>query len=320
MSVAGEETDRKVDPQLAVSDDADSAPEGAGAPGPARSWITMLPLVPGLVFLLLFLVFPVGLSVYYSLQPNSLLPPGSNAVTLANYVYLARRGVYVEAFLRTLRLSCYVVLGSLLIGYPTALVLRRLYTRLGSTLILGLSFPILAGPLVVVLGWMLLLPKGGPVNHTLMALGLVRQPIQFIGTEKVVVIALIQFTLAFVVLNIFNSLLRIDPALVEAASSLGANPLRAFWHVTWPLSLPGVFSGSILAFSLAVAAFIAPHYLGGDTLLVATTLIAQFMLTAFNWELASTAAVLLIVISLAAIFIYYKAVTRVIERSFGLHE
>jgi len=279
----------------------------------------ILPLIPGLVFLLLFLVLPFCLSVYTSLRPNPLLPPGSH-VGLANYSYLAHRGVYVETFVRTLRLSIFVVLGSLLIGYPTALVLRRLHARFGSTLILGLSFPILAGPLVVVLGWMLLLPRGGPINNLMMTLGFISHPIQFIGTETAVVLALTQFVLAFVVLNIFNSMLRIDPSLIEAANSLGASPLRAFWHVTWPLSIPGVFSASVLAFSLAVAAFIAPHYLGGDTLLVATTLVAQFLLTAFNWELASTAAVLLVIMSLAIIFVFNRTITRVIERGFGLYE
>jgi putative spermidine/putrescine transport system permease protein len=166
---------------------------------------------------------------------------------------------------------------------------------------------------------MLLLPKGGPVNSVLLRLGLIDAPVQFIATETAVVLALVQFTLAFVVLNIFNSLMRIDPALVEAASSLGADPLRAFRHVTWPLSLPGVVAGSILAFSLAVSAFIAPHYLGGDTLLVATTLIAQFMLTAFNWELASTSAVMLIAGSFLIMFVYNRLVTGVIDRHFGQH-
>ncbi len=234
-------------------------------------------------------------------------------------MYLAQHGVYVDVFVRTFRLAAYVVMGSLLLGYPAALALRHLHTRLGSTLILGLSFPILAGPLVIVMGWMLLLPKNGPVNHLLLGLGLIHQPMQFIGTETAIVIALVQFTLAFVVLNILGSLLRIDPALIEAAGSLGANPSRAFWHVTWPLSLPGVFSASILAFALAAGAFMAPYYLGGDTQLVATTLVTQFMLTAFNWELASATAVVLVAMSLVMIFIYSKTVTRVIERRFGLH-
>ncbi len=285
----------------------------------SQGWRVPIQLGPGVFFLLAFMALPLGLTAYYSLQPNSLLPPGNHSAGLANYAYLTGRAVYMDAFLRTLRLSLYVVIGSLLLGYPTAVVLRRLYARLGSTLILGLSFPILAGPLVVVLGWMLLLPKGGPVNQTLLRLGFIGQPIQFIGTDLAIVIALVQFTLAFVVLNVFNSLVQIDPALVEAASSLGGSPARVFRHVTWPLSLPGVFSATIVAFSLAVSAFVAPHYLGGATRLVVTTLIAQFMLTAFNWELASTAAVLLVVAALAVIYLYNRAVVQVIERRFGLH-
>jgi ABC-type spermidine/putrescine transport system permease subunit I len=266
------------------------------------------------------MVVPLAITVAHSLHPNALLPPGQTAVGVGNYVYLVQRRVYVDAFARTLRLATYVVVAALLLGYPTALILRRLHARFGSTLILALSFPILAGPLVVVMGWMLLLPRGGLVNTALVRLGLVAQPIQFIGTEVAVVVALVQYTLAFVVLNIFNSLVRIDTALLEAAGSLGADPIRTFRYVTWPLSLPGVVSGSLIAFTLAVSAFVAPHYLGGETIPVVTTLIAQFMFGTFNWELASTAAVLLVLITVSMVGGYNRAVGRVIERRFGLHE
>jgi putative spermidine/putrescine transport system permease protein len=278
----------------------------------------VLLLAPGLVFLSIFLVIPLTLSLWYSLHPDRLAGGGGAALSLANYAYLLRHGIYVDAFARTLRLAGYVVISSLLIGYPAALVLRRLHGRMGSTLILALSFPILAGPVVIVMGWMLLLPRSGPVGHLLVALGLVRQPPQLIGTEAAVELALVQFTLAFVVLHIFNSLMRLDRSLVEAAGSLGADPIRAFWHVTWPLSLPGVFSASILAFALTLGAFMAPYYLGGDTQLVATTLVAQFMLTAFSWGLSSTAAILLVVMALVMMFAYHRTVIRMVERRFGL--
>jgi putative spermidine/putrescine transport system permease protein len=302
---------------LDASDILEEPPQAGRAGGRQRE---ALLLVPGLVFLFFFLIIPLTLSLWYSLHPDRLVGAGRASLGLANYAYLLRHGVYVDAFVRTLRLACYVVSASLLIGYPTALVLRRLHGRVGSTLILALSFPILAGPVVIVMGWMLLLPKSGPIDHLLVTLGLVRQPLQLIGTETAVAVALVQFTLAFVVLNIFNSLTRIERPLVEAASSLGANPLRAFWHVTWPLSLPGVFSASILAFALTLGAFMAPYYLGGDTQLVATTLVAQFMLTAFSWELSSTAAILLVVVALVIMFAYSRTIVRVIERSFGLRQ
>jgi putative spermidine/putrescine transport system permease protein len=285
---------------------------------PLDIWRGLVQLAPGFLFLVIFMVLPLGITVLYSLQPNILLQPESHS-PLANYVYVMKQGVYLDAFLRTFRLSIYVVLASFLLGYPTAVLLRRVRARLASTLILGLSFPILAGPLVVVLGWMLLLPKGGPINSLLVSAGLLSQPIQFIGTDMAVIIAMVQFTLAFVVLNIYNSLTQIDPAIVEAANSLGAGPLRAFWYVTWPLSLPGVLSGTLVAFSLAISAFVAPYYLGGATRLVATTLIGQFILAAFNWELASATAVLLVVMAFVLIYGYNKAVVRVIERRFGLY-
>jgi putative spermidine/putrescine transport system permease protein len=308
-------------PSPARAGEALGAPETAAEPSAGRArggGRDALLLAPGLVLLCCFLIVPLLLSFWYSLHPDRLAAAGRTSLGLANYAYLLRHGIYVDAFVRTFRLAAEVVVASLLVGYPTALVLRRLHGSLGSTLILALSFPILAGPVVIVMGWMLLLPKSGPVDHVLVALGLVRRPPQLIGTETAVAVALVQFTLAFVVLNIFNSLMRIERSLVEAAGSLGANPLRAFWHVTWPLSLPGVFSASILAFALTLGAFMAPYYLGGDTQLVATTLVAQFMLTAFSWGLSSTAAILLVAMALVVMFTYNRTLVRVIERRFGL--
>ena len=288
--------------------------------GWSAGWWTALALTPAVVFLTLFMVIPLLLMFTQSLHPTKLIGEGSRSIGLANYLYLAQRSVYVEAFVRTFHLALYAVVGAVLLGYPTALVLRQLHERAGSTLVLGLTFPILAGPLVVVLGWMLLLPKTGPVNHILVSLGVVSSPIQLIGTETAVVIALVQFSLSFVVLNILNSLLRIDPTLTEAASSLGANPLRTFWHITWPLSLPGVLAGAIIAFGLAVSAFVAPQYLGGDTLLVATTLIGQFILTRLNWELASATGLVLVIISIGAIFVFNKVVVGIVEKNLNVNQ
>ncbi|MCL4458902.1 MAG: ABC transporter permease [Chloroflexi bacterium] len=278
-------------------------------------WEVILPLIPALFFFLLFLILPLIATFRLSLEPNVLVQ--SKETGFGNYIYYFQKEFYINVLWRTLRISVLTVFFALLIGYPLAYILKNLSAHLGSTLILGLSFPILGGPLIVVLGWMILLANGGPLNEMLMSIGLLEGPLELLSTEKAVVISLVQFTLSFVVLNIFNALIRIDPALTEAASSLGANNVRAFIHITWPLSLPGVLSATLIAFSLSMSAFVSPHYLGGDANLVVTTLITQFMLSTFNWQMASTAAVILLVIALVIMFFYNKVVSQAIKGGSG---
>ena len=229
---------------------------------------------PAILFLGLFLVLPLAIILYHSLRASPVLMQPDGYMGLANYVYIAGTKFYVGVILRTLRICAVVVVFTLLLSYPTALVFRR-YARLaGGTSILILSFPMLAGPLVVVLGWMILLADGGPINDWLIALGITDSPIEIMRSETAIVIALVQFTICR--LRCSTSSTRC-PRLSGSSSKrprASAQPaLRRFWHVTLPLSLPGVLSAAIITFSLAASSFIAPAYLGGGTKLVMTTLI-----------------------------------------------
>ncbi len=267
-------------------------------------------LLPALAFLTLFLVLPLGITLYNSFLASPVLAKPDGYFGAANYVYISGTGIYIDIIIRTLRICAFVVIFTILFSYPTAFIFRR-YARLGSgSAILILSFPMLAGPLVVVLGWMILLADGGPVNSWLMWLGITSSPIEILRSEAAIIIALVQFTLPFAVLNIFNALSQVEHHLIEAARSLGASPLRRFWHVILPLSLPGVLSAAVITFSLAISSFIAPAYLGGGTKLVMTTLISETILGSYDLAMASTIAVVLLVFSLTVVIAMNSALTR----------
>lgn len=265
---------------------------------------------PALVFLGVFLVLPLAITLYNSLLASPVLQRPDGYVGPANYLYISRTAFYVEVVLRTLRICSIVVIFTILLSYPTAWVFRRHARLAGGSAILILSFPMLAGPLVVVLGWMILLADGGPINDWLILLGITDSPIEIMRSEAAIVISLVQFTIPFAVLNIFNALSQIERHLIEAAESLGATPIRQFWHVILPLSLPGVLSAAIITFSLAISSFIAPAYLGGGTKLVMTTLITETMLGSYDLPMASTIAVVLLVFSLAIVVAMNAALTR----------
>lgn len=262
--------------------------------------ITILLLAPSLLFLFVFLGLPLVIVAMASLEPNVLLHFKGPA--LNNYVYLTSSAYYFDVILRTIRLAAATTVLALPSGYALAYILRGFSGRLGNLAIMGLTFPILAGPLVVVIGWMALLADGGPVFYPLIKWGLIEAP-HLIGTETAVVITLVQFVLPFVVLTLYTALRQIPDHVFEAASSLGASSFQRFTNVTLPMSLQGVLSSTIIAFSLAASSYVSPYYLGGASQLTLTTLIAQFTMATFNSQLAAASAILLLALMFVLMFV-----------------
>jgi putative spermidine/putrescine transport system permease protein len=273
--------------------------------------------LPAILFFLLFLIAPLGVVAYYSLQANPIVSGADQGWSLANYVYFLQKPYYVEVILRTLRFSLLSTAGSLIIGYGAALVLRRLSTRIGSTAILVLTFPILSGPIVTVMGWMVMFTSGGVVGRALALArsiaGLPAASTRLLGTDVAVVVSMIHFNLAFVILNILNVMLRVEPSLEEAARNLGANRWHVFRHVTWPLSLPGVYSASLISFALSMSAYVNPTYLGNASRRVMTTQVANFVLMSYNWQLASATAVILLAVALVIMVLYGRFFSQTIR-------
>jgi ABC-type spermidine/putrescine transport system permease subunit I len=270
---------------------------------PHRNWVgsgtvNFLLLAPSILLVVAVLGIPLVIIIVTSLQPNVLLDFSGPA--LDNYRYLATRAYYLDVVLRTFEQAALTTIFSLPLGYAAAIALRELKGRLGNLAAMGVTFPILTGPLVVALGWMSLLPDGGPIFGPLVRAGLIAPP-RLLGSERAVLISLVQFVLPFAMITMFTALRQIPHHLYEAASSLGAGPFRGFLRVTLPLSLPGVLSTVIITFSLAASSYISPHYLGGASELTLTTLIAQFVLATYNSPLASASAVMLLVLMLVVI-------------------
>jgi ABC-type spermidine/putrescine transport system permease subunit I len=263
-------------------------------------------LFPCAALLVVFLVLPLCATIWLSLSPNVLIDfPGHG---LGNYAYLLGKPYYATVLLRTLRLATETMVVSILIGYPAALVMRGLSAGRAGAVALAMTLPVLSGPLVVVLGWMILLSRGGPLLAPLADLGIV--PPRLLGTETGIVIGMVHFVLPFVVLSLASLLRGIPQPLLEAAQSLGAPPWQRFRRIVWPLSLPGLLSAMIIAFSLGASSFVAPHYLGGAADLTLTTLVSQFILATYNGEMAAAVSVVLLVVMAAIVFLMTSLVAR----------
>src|SRR5262249_26063876 len=142
--------------------------------------------------------------------------------------------------------------------------------RRRTTLLVLLLVPWWCSILVKNFAWIALLSETGAVNSLLLAMGLIERPLRLAYTEGAVVVGLVHVLVPFMVLPIYATLDRLDPRLAEAAATMGCGPIRTFFEVTFPLSLPGVVAGTILTFVLAFGSFITPVLLGGErTVMVA---------------------------------------------------
>ena len=286
-------------------------PERRASQRAPRGGLVAFLLLPAGALLVVFLVIPFCAALWLSLSPNAIVH--FSAPSLGNYAYLLTKPYYINVAIRTFRLAAEATLISLLIGYPAALALRDLSIGASSLLSTAMTLPVLAGPLVVVLGWMILLSDGGPLLHPLAQWGLVGR-LRLLGSETGILIGIVHFVLPFVVLSLASVLRGIPNEMFEAASSLGASPWTAFRRVILPLSLPGVLAAAIIAFSLSMSSFISPHYLGGPADLTLTTLVAQFVLATYNGELAAAASVILLVMMSILVFAMTLGVARWVRR------
>ncbi|PZW44896.1 putative spermidine/putrescine transport system permease protein [Humitalea rosea] len=202
--------------------------------------------------------------------------------------------LYRTLFLRTLWIALVVTAICVVLAYPVAAVLAGLpprWSRIGMLLVL---VPFWTSVLVRTTAWFVLLQREGPLNAALVALGLVDQPVQLIGTRFAVVLAMVHVLLPFAILPAYSVMKRIDPALMRAAASLGAPGWWRFLAIHLPLSLPGVAAGAAFVFLLSAGYFITPALLGGPQDQMVASFIAFFMNQTVNWGMASALACLLL--------------------------
>lgn len=218
-------------------------------------------------------------------------------LTSANYLRLLD-AYYFEVLVRTLRISAVTMVLAVLLGTPLAYWLARCRP---ATLAVGLFFvvmPMMVSTVVRAFGWMILLGRNGVINAVSVDLGIGRW-LFVMNTETAVVIALVQICLPLVVLPAMASFEKIPVMLEEAATNLGATPLQLFSKVLVPMALPGIGSGALLAFVVAVSVVVTPALMGGRTSRMVGNEIYDQVVTALNWPFASAMAMVLIVIVLA---------------------
>ncbi len=282
-----------------------------GAAARRRSLLPAFVLLgPVVVFFIAVFVIPVGLMVRYSFLQQ--LPDGAltGDFTLANYVRLGSVDLYRNVVVTTLRISLLTTIGAMLLAYPLALVVARGPAMVGRAITVLVIAPLLVNVVVRAYGWRIILGNGngGVLNWALSFIGL--GPIEILYTEWAVIIGSMQVFLPMMVLPLAAAIGRIDPAVEDAARTLGGSSLAVFRRVTLPLSVPGLGVGCTLVFSLTASSFILPALLGGSYTKMLGTLVEEQILTVFDWPFGAAIATAMVLIVMAINLAYMALVER----------
>jgi spermidine/putrescine transport system permease protein len=265
-------------------------------------------MAPGLGWLALFLLVPCLLVLALSFFERGVYGGVDYVFTFENY----RRAVeplYRSILLNSAWLAFLATAVSALVGYPAAYAISKAPQNRQAALLVLVMLPFWSNYLIRTYAWIVLLNREGLINRTLAALG-ASEPLPLLYNDFAIVLGLVYGYLPFMVLAIYASLSRLDPALLEQSADLGASRVSTFLRITLPLTLPGLAAGSAFVFVLSIGNFITPDLLGGGRRLMVGNLIYKQFLAARDWPFGAALAFLLIAIMMLLLFAQALAVRK----------
>ena len=230
-----------------------------------------------------------------------------------NFRLLISDNLYILSYLRSLIVALVSTTILLLIGYPIAYGMARLPQRWQAIAMMLVIVPFWTSFLIRIYAWINILQHDGLLNKVLLALHVISAPLVWLSTDAAMYLGIVYSYLPFMILPLYATLTKMDPALLEAAADLGASPRQGFWQVTFPLSLPGVGAGALLCFIPIVGEFVIPDLLAGsNSLMIGQTLWLEFF-TNRDWPVASAVAIVLLVLLVAPLLLYERLQHRQFE-------
>ena len=261
-----------------------------------EKWLAM----PFTVWSIIFILIPLFMIFYYGFVDQS------GTFTLENVTAIAETE-HLKALGLSILLSLIATIICLILAYPLAMILSKLGVNQNSFIVLIFILPMWMNFLLRTLAWQTLLEKTGVINSILTFFHL--PTLDIINTPYAIVLGMVYNFLPFMVLPIYNALVKLDPDVINAAKDLGANGFQTFVKVIFPLTLPGVISGIMMVFIPALTTFVISNLLGGSKILLIGNIIEQEFTQASNWNLGSGLSLVMmifIIISMIASAIFDK--------------
>lgn len=240
--------------------------------------------LPFLFWSALFIIVPLCMVFYYGFTDKT------GAFTLENIIAITT-AEHSKAFWEAIRLSVLSTVICFILAYPLALMLCNMKSNQNSFIVLIFVLPMWMNFLLRTLAWQTLLEKTGVINSVLNWLHL--PSLNIINTPAAIVLGMVYNFLPFMVLPLYNSLVKIDHNVINAARDLGANEVQTFLKIILPLSVPGIVSGITMVFVPALTTFVISKILGGSKILLIGNVIEQEFTQTGNWHLGSGLSIVL---------------------------
>jgi spermidine/putrescine transport system permease protein len=225
--------------------------------------------------------------------------------TLRNFRRIGEK-TYLETFVQSSRLAFISTLLTAVLGYPFGYLMAGLNRVWKNRVMLILIIPFWTSSLMRLYGWIIMFRANGILDSVLLALGLIKEPLRLLYSYPAVVTGMVYILLPFMVYSVYASAEKLDRQLVEAARNLGASPLKAFLTVSFPLTMPGLFSGFVLTFIPSMGLFFLADILGGNKVVLVGNLIQEQLIKAHDWPFAAALSATLMVLTSVLIFLYRK--------------
>lgn len=255
-------------------------------------WLSL----PYLLWMIGFILVPLIMIVFYGITSKE------GGLTLSN-IFLVSDPINRRALFLALELSIISTIICLVLAYPLALILNKTNMKSNSFIVLIIILPMWMNFLLRTIAWQNILEKTGVLNSILTFLHL--PTVNIINTSTAIILGMVYNFLPFMVLPIYNVLIKIDKDVVNAARDLGANGIQTFGKIILPLSLPGVISGITMVFVPSLTTFVISTILGGSKIvLIGNVIEQQFRLG--NWHTGSGLSLVLMVFILFSMALLSK--------------
>jgi len=260
-----------------------------------------VPVLAAVVLLVVPLIILLRFSFLLNIPGKGL----SDQTTLSNYTVFATDDFFRGSIAVTLVTAVLITVICLVLAFPVAYAYARTSFGPKGLLLIAILSPFYIDLLVRIYAWMVLLGRNGLIDRVLIALGVLKTPVDFRAGYPGIVIILVYVTLPFMILSLIGPLQNIDETVVEAAQVCGATPFRVFSSIVLPLSVPGVVAGCILSFSVGISAFVVPLLVGGKVGQQFLAVVVYGSMNTFqDWGLGAAASAILLVVSLGTVLVY----------------
>lgn len=255
---------------------------------------------PYVVWMIIFIVIPLLLILLFAFTKGETLELKNLNFTLENFKRFMDP-IYLKVLGKSITLALQSTVICFLLGYPIAMIISREPINKRNVMILLFIIPMWMNFLLRTYAWMTLLGRNGIINNIIKALGF--ESMKLIYTDSAILLGMVYNFLPFMVLPIYTILIKIDKSIIEAAEDLGANKLKVFSRVIFPLSLPGVISGFTMVFMPAVSTFVISNLLGGGKYMLIGNLVEQQFLWSGDWHFGSAISIVMMIFILISMAI-----------------